>query len=312
MRLGLADIGCGRAVARMDLFVDLHVTPPSMQSENEKLLLMAGALVVSAGITRFDAPKRVNAMLAAGVKTVVLLSGRLQIQVGAGASREICGPAVLVIRSRGDSARDQVFAADVPVRYVIVQMNDDVMGADMSAALDGSFAGGDVTPGSALLMSCPAGHALQALTAQIMNCPIRGAERGMYLGGKAMQLAALAIASCISQARSDDVLQLSSREIDRIRQARELLIAVMKTPPSLEGLAQQVGLNVRKLSGGFRRIYGSTVFGFLQEYRLEQAYKLIASGEMSVSEAAGHVGYGAAHFATIFRKRFGISPSSLR
>jgi len=33
---------------------------------------------------------------------------------------------------------------------------------------------------------------------------------------------------------------------------------------------------------------------------------------MSVSEAAYHVGYGAAHFATIFRKRFGISPSSLR
>jgi AraC family transcriptional activator of pyochelin receptor len=86
----------------------------------------------------------------------------------------------------------------------------------------------------------------------------------------------------------------------------------MQKPPSLEGLAQQVGLNVRKFSDGFRRVYGSTVFGFLQEYRLEQAYKLISSGEMSVSEAAYHVGYGAAHFATIFRKRFGISPSSLR
>jgi AraC family transcriptional activator of pyochelin receptor len=220
---------------------------------------------------------------------------------------------VLVIRTINGAERDQVFAADVPVRYVIVQMNENLMGADMSAALDRSFTSRDISrDNGALLMSGPAGHALQALTSQIMNCPIRGAERELYLGGKALQLAALAISSCISQANSEEALQLSSKEIERIRQARELLIASMQKPPSLEGLAQQVGLNVRKLSDGFRRVYGSTVFGFLQEYRLEQAYKLISSGEMSVSEAAYHVGYGAAHFATIFRKRFGISPSSLR
>jgi AraC family transcriptional activator of pyochelin receptor len=293
--------------------VDQQVSSVRAPTDSEKLLLLSGAMIVSSGITRFDAPKRVNARLPAGVKTVVLLSGRVQIQVGEGTSREICGPAVIVIRSLNDAPRDQVFAADVPVRYVIVQMNEDLMGDGISAALDRSFTHGKISrDDGALLLSCPAGRALQVLTAQIMNCPIRGAERELYIGGKAMQLAALAIASCLSQASLEDLQQLSSKEVDRIRQSRELLIAAMQQPPSLEGLAQQVGLNVRKLSSGFRRVYGSTVFGFLQEYRLEQAYKLIASGEMSVSEAAFHVGYGAAHFATIFRKRFGISPSSLR
>ncbi|WP_433996439.1 hypothetical protein [Bradyrhizobium iriomotense] len=33
---------------------------------------------------------------------------------------------------------------------------------------------------------------------------------------------------------------------------------------------------------------------------------------MSVSQAAFHVAYGSAHFATIFRKRFGISPDRPR
>ena len=281
--------------------------------DNEKLLLLSGAMIVSAGINRFDRPMRVNTALAAGVKTVVLLSGRLRIRVGESAEREVCGPAVLVIRSAAGAPRDQEYAADVPVRYVIVQMQEDVIGADLAAALDHALAqGGPAQASDAWLATCPAGHALQALTAQIMNCPIRGAERTMYLGGKAMQLVALAISSCISQANSQDVQQLSSKEIDRIRHAREVLVTAMQKPPGLDALAQQVGLNVRALSAGFRRVYGSTVFGFLQEYRLEQAYKLIASGEMSVSEAAYHVGYGAAHFATIFRKRFGISPSSLR
>jgi AraC family transcriptional activator of pyochelin receptor len=285
----------------------------SSSNPSERLTLLSGALVVSAGVQSFDQPKRVNATLPAGVKIVLLLSGRLQIAVGEGAGREICGPAALVIRSPNGAPRDQVFAADVPVRYVIVQMQEGLVSAEMAQAMAASF---EATRASAdqdaFLMSCSAGHALQALSAQIMNCPIRGAERELYLGGKAMQLAALAISSCLSQASAPQALQLSSRDFDRIRQARELLIEAMQQPPSLEGLAQQVGLNVRKLNDGFRRVYGATVFGFLQEYRLEQAYKLIASGEMSVSEAAYHVGYGAAHFATIFRKRFGISPSSLR
>ncbi len=278
-----------------------------------KLTLLSGALVVSAGVQRFDQPTRVNAALPSGIKIVVLLSGRLRITVGAASEREICGPVALVIRTPYGAMRDQVFAADVPVRYVIVQMQERLVGADLAAAMENFFKAEQTRADPhSFLMSCPAVHALQALATQILNCPIRGAERELYLGGKAMQLAALTIASCMTQAIAPQATQLSARDIERIHQARELLTAAMRQPPSLEGLAAQVGLNVRKLSDGFRSVYGATVFGFLQEYRLEQAYKLIASGEMSVSEAAYHVGYGAAHFATIFRKRFGISPSSLR
>ncbi|MGO4815974.1 helix-turn-helix domain-containing protein, partial [Cupriavidus sp. 2MCAB6] len=50
----------------------------------------------------------------------------------------------------------------------------------------------------------------------------------------------------------------------------------------------------------------------LQAHRLQQAYDLIRSGEKSVAEAAYHVGYNPAHFSGIFRKRFGILPSTLR
>ncbi|HEY0331012.1 MAG TPA: AraC family transcriptional regulator [Rhodopseudomonas sp.] len=284
-----------------------------MQREGERFPLFSGAMVVSAGITQFDQPKRVNAELAAGVKTVMLLSGRLRIRIGDAGEREICGPAVLMIRSLRGGQRDQVFAADVPVRYVIVQLDEKLLGSEIAAAFDRSplQASGGSAPG-AVLLSSSAGNDLQAVAAQIMNCPIRGVERELYLGGKAMQLVALALSSCISDADDHDGHQFSSKDVDRIRQARDLLVGAMRNPPSLDSLAQQTGLNVRKLNLGFRRIYRSTAYGFLQEYRLEQAYKLISSGEMSVSEAAYHVGYGAAHFATVFRKRFGVSPSSLR
>jgi AraC family transcriptional regulator, transcriptional activator of the genes for pyochelin and ferripyochelin receptors len=279
---------------------------------NERLMMMSGGFVLASGINSFDRPKRVNTALPAGIKTVVLLSGRLQISVGGARGREVCGPTVLLIRSSADAERDQVFAANVPIRYLIVQMNESVLGAEMTDALDRSFeAIGGRSNSGAQLASCPASRALQVLVSQITNCPIRGPERELYLCGKAMQLVALAISSCTTRTSGGNT-QLAARDVERIRKARDLIVASMSEPPGLDMLAQRVGLNVRKLSSGFRQIYGASVFGFLQEYRLEQAYKLISTGEMSVSEAAFHVGYGAAHFATIFRKRFGVSPSSLR
>lgn len=269
-------------------------------------------MILSAGINRFESPKRVNANLTAGVKTVVLLSGRLQISIGGGREREVCGPAVLLIRSTVETVRDQIFAADVPVRYLIVQIEEHLLGPAVSAALDGSHERtNDPIGAGAWFACCPAGRPLQALVAQIINCPVRGPEREIYLCGKAMQLVALAISSCVNDT-AGHAMRLPSRDIARIRRARDILIAAMRSPPSLDALAQDIGLNVRKLSDGFRHVFGTSVFGFLQEYRLEQAYKLISSGEMSVSEAAFHVGYGPAHFATVFRKRFGVSPSSLR
>jgi AraC family transcriptional activator of pyochelin receptor len=86
----------------------------------------------------------------------------------------------------------------------------------------------------------------------------------------------------------------------------------MRDPPHLSALAQYVGLNSQKLNRGFRHIFGSTVYSFLQDYRLEEAYRLLSTSEMSVSEVAYHVGYGPAHFATAFRERFGVSPSQMR
>lgn len=289
----------------------IKTTPIARQREGERFPLFSGAMVVSVGITQFDQPKRVNAELVAGVKTVMLLSGRLRIRIGNGGEHEIYGPAVLMIRSRGGGQRDQVFAADVPVRYVIVQLDERLLGTELAATFDRSPLQVSDTD-AAVLLSSTAGNELQALAAQIMNCPIRGLERELYIGGKAIQLVALTLSSCISEADDHGGHQFSSKDVDRIRQARDLLVASMRNPPSLETLAQKTGLNVRKLNLGFRRMYRSTAYGFLQEYRLEQAYKLISSGEMSVSEAAYHVGYGAAHFATVFRKRFGMSPSSLR
>ena len=82
-------------------------------------------------------------------------------------------------------------------------------------------------------------------------------------------------------------------------------------PPSLMMLAKLSGLNDYKLKRGFRQVFGSTVFGYLRTYRMEQARQLLLERKMTVSEVARSVGYSSlSRFSLAFKQQFGVLPGS--
>ena len=42
----------------------------------------------------------------------------------------------------------------------------------------------------------------------------------------------------------------------------------MSEPPTLQELADEIGLNIKKLKEGFKQIYGDSVFSFLFDYKI--------------------------------------------
>jgi AraC-like DNA-binding protein len=101
----------------------------------------------------------------------------------------------------------------------------------------------------------------------------------------------------------------TSNSAERIHYARDILLQQLNAPPSLGILARQVGLNECSLKRGFRQTFGTTVFGYLHNYRLEQAKKMLESGAWKVGEAAKIVGYkDITAFGRAFRQKFGILP----
>jgi AraC-like DNA-binding protein len=146
---------------------------------------------------------------------------------------------------------------------------------------------------------------------QMLDCPYQGFVRKLFLEGKALELLALQFAQwtewqpCANPLKAD--------EIDRLHVASQILIQRVSNPPSLMELARQVGLNDRKLKQGFLQVFGTTVFGYLHDYRLERSQQLLATGETSVTEAAHAVGYASLpSFSKAFRKKFGSSPVAYR
>ena len=102
---------------------------------------------------------------------------------------------------------------------------------------------------------------------------------------------------------------LDEENVLKIRKAKDLVLSNMAEPPSLQELADTVGISLKKLKEGFKEIYGDTVFGFLLDYKLEYARQLLDSGSYNVNEVGLKIGYStSSHFIAAFKKKFGTTP----
>ena len=153
---------------------------------------------------------------------------------------------------------------------------------------------------------------MQSVLYQILNCPYRDFIREIYLQSKALELVALWLAQELEYREvSQSTIKLSSDDIERIYYARDILITNLLHPPTLLELSRRVAVNQRKLKRGFRQIFGTTVFGYLHDHRMEKAKQMLAEQKLSVAQVAHAVGYShLSHFASAFRKKIGVNPSA--
>ncbi len=152
--------------------------------------------------------------------------------------------------------------------------------------------------------------AMQTALHQIIHCPFAGITKKIYLESKVWELVALLIEQEL-ELTSGKYRRPSLRgdDIERIHQAKDILLGNIEQPPSLLNLARQVGLNDCTLKRGFREVFGTTAFGYLHEYRLEQARQLLQERHLNISEIARSVGFSSCScLSRAFRKKYGVSP----
>ncbi|NBD17970.1 MAG: helix-turn-helix domain-containing protein [Cyanobacteria bacterium] len=152
--------------------------------------------------------------------------------------------------------------------------------------------------------------AMQIPLRQILQCPYQGITKRLYLESKTLELIALTLEPLLNRCQRQ-AATLNQRDRDKIHLARERLLEQLADPPSLKTLAQEAGCNEYKLKQGFRELFGTTVFGYLHNHRMECAQLLLMKENVTITEVACAVGYNSiSAFSTAFRKKFGISPKS--
>lgn len=95
----------------------------------------------------------------------------------------------------------------------------------------------------------------------------------------------------------------------KIKKAKDIVLERMTDLPSLQDLALEIGLSLKKLKEGFKEVYGETVYGFALDHKMEYARQLLDSGQYNVNEVGLKVGYStASHFISAFKKKYGTTP----
>ena len=92
-----------------------------------------------------------------------------------------------------------------------------------------------------------------------------------------------------------------------------LIDASLQETPSAAALAAKAGMGVNRFLREFKVTFEATPHQYIQQRRLARALELLQGTDASLTTVALETGFAShAHFSTVFRAAFGITPSTYR
>lgn len=135
----------------------------------------------------------------------------------------------------------------------------------------------------------------------------------LLMESKVIELLALQISQFEQLQHSEAPSQLRKEEMERMQEARTILLQHTGEQLSLRALAHLVGTNEFNLKRDFKAAFGTTVYGYLNQYKMEQAKTMLIEKDVTIAEISNKMGYKhATHFSSAFKKYFGYLPNKIK
>ncbi|WP_072034438.1 helix-turn-helix domain-containing protein [Pantoea rodasii] len=279
-------------------------------------MLLRGDIALTSGTVTPQRAVWHDEQLYLGLKIIIIESGELLCRFPKQPERHIKGPALCAVWSQDLAEASQCLLPGAHLSYTAVNISTHSLTQHLCAeSVDRLVAGlhMDLSANPGMRIQA-APKCLCGLRTQLFTNPLQGVARQLYMTGKALEIVAHTLDSLSSEEikTQPSSLRLSTRDISRLHDVKTLLANRIDSPPSISDLSVEVGLNTRKLTAGFRRLFNQSIYGYLQTLRLETAWRMLSTGEASVSSVAYKVGYSPAHFSVAFRKKYGFAPKDMR
>lgn len=154
---------------------------------------------------------------------------------------------------------------------------------------------------------------MQSILKEIVNCKRNGIMKRLFLEARMLELLMLQMEQFESAIKPKMKDVFSAADIEKLHDAKALIEQNLSLPPTLAQVSRTVGLNDFKLKKGFKHTFGTTVFGYLHDLRMQEARRMLLDTNKSIHEISDFCGYSyVQHFTTAFRTRFGVTPGSFR
>ncbi|HVX27727.1 MAG TPA: AraC family transcriptional regulator [Parafilimonas sp.] len=148
----------------------------------------------------------------------------------------------------------------------------------------------------------------------LLNNNFAGAAENIYMNAKVHELLLYSVECLIDEKDEGFACKFLDDEAgrDRIYKAREILLQHIGNPITIKSLSRKVAMNECYLKKGFKEIFGTTIFDFYQQQRMEHAKYLLYEKGLSVTDVSDVLGYSSiSHFSAAFKKHTGLKPCEL-
>ncbi|MDR3653385.1 MAG: AraC family transcriptional regulator [Paludibacter sp.] len=102
---------------------------------------------------------------------------------------------------------------------------------------------------------------------------------------------------------------LNIHDIQAIYKVKEQMLEHLETPPVINELAICASMSPSKLKRLFKQIFGNSIFSYYQEFRMQEAARLLKEEKLSVSDVGYQLGFtNLSHFSRVFTEHTGMKP----
>lgn len=148
----------------------------------------------------------------------------------------------------------------------------------------------------------------------LLNHSYIGALENIFVNAKIHELLLYSLDCLVDEKEEGFSCKFLSdqRSKEQIYQARDLLLQHIGNPVTIKELSSKVAMNECYLKKGFKEIFGTTIFDFYQQQRMEHAKYLLYEKGLSVTDVSALLGYSSiSHFSAAFKKHTGLKPCDL-
>ncbi|WP_298298963.1 AraC family transcriptional regulator [Hydrotalea sp.] len=148
----------------------------------------------------------------------------------------------------------------------------------------------------------------------LLNHSYIGALENIFVNAKIHELLLYSLDCLVDEKEEGFSCKFLSdqRSKEQIYQARDLLLQHIGNPVTIKELSRKVAMNECYLKKGFKEIFGTTIFDFYQQQRMEHAKYLLYEKGLSVTDVSALLGYSSiSHFSAAFKKHTGLKPCDL-
>lgn len=287
-----------------------------MLMEKQKIVLEGEISLISGSIFCPVRPVWQDESLSHGLKVIIIEKGELLCRFPGQKEQHIKGPALCAVWNQDSAEASQCFIPGTSLHYTSIILSTNMLLKHPCADVTDKLSAGmhlalSATP-RMQVQTVP--KVFSDLQAQLFTSPLQGISRQLYLTGKALEIVAYTLDSMtLTKGKGESSMpRLITAEIARLHDVKVLLAERLNAPPSIHELSVMVSMNTRKLTVGFRQLFGQSIHEYLHTLRLETAWRMLSTGEYNVSYVAYHIGYTPAHLSVAFRKKYGYSPKVLR